>query len=156
LSKRLRAGVPLSYGIEYDIADFLKIQRSKDLSLFMLDYHLVYWLLDRYAPTLLATHPSNVSASLLRKIVEPDSNTTEDALRSVFRRNPCFVVSRRNPQYLDAASIRFLQQEMTTNYAIVGHFGSMQVYRRIARVRVEASAQERELPGSMSVRYCGE
>jgi hypothetical protein len=165
LSQRLRAGVPLSYGIEYEIADFLKSQGSKDLSLFMLDNHLVYWLLDRYAPTLLATHPANVSAPFLRKIVEPDSDTTEDALRSVFRRNPCFVVGPPNPWYLDAASNRFVQQEMAANYAVVGHIrsvqvfgriGSVQVYRRIAHARAEASALEREQPGSMSVHYCGE
>jgi hypothetical protein len=154
LSQRLRAGMPLSYGIDYDIADFIKSQGSKDPSLYMLRDHFVYWLLDRYAPTPLATHPPNVSASFLRKIVEPDSNTTEDALRSVFRRNPCFVVGSPNPSYLDAASIRFLQQEMTTNYAVVGHFGSVQVYRRIARVRTEASALEGN--GPMSVHYCGE
>ena len=146
--------MPLSYRIEYDIADFIKSHGSKDLSLYMLDDHLVYWLLDRYAPTPLVTFPPNVSASFLRKIVEPDSDTTEDALRSVFRRNPCFVVGPPNPPYLDAASIRFLQQEMTTNYAVVGHIGSMQVYRRIARVRAGASALERN--GPMAVRYCCE
>jgi len=149
LSQRLRAGMPLSYGAEYNIVDFIKSQGSKDLSLYMLDDHLVYWLLDRYAPTPLATHPDNVSASFLRKILEPDSDTTEDALRSVFRRNPCFVIGPPNPWYLDAASIRFVQQEMTSNYAVVGHIGSVQVYRRIARVRAGAN-------GPMSVHYCGE
>ena len=82
----------------------------------MLDNNLVYWLLDRYPPTLLATHPADVSASFLRKIVEPDSDTTEDALRSVFRRNLCFVIGPPNPWYLDAASIRFVQQEIRCRY----------------------------------------
>jgi hypothetical protein len=44
--------------------------------------------------------------------------------------------------------------EMTADYALVGHIEAVQVYRRIVSVRPEASAQE--LPGSMSVHYCGE
>jgi hypothetical protein len=165
LGQRLRAGVPLSYGIEYDIANFIKRQGSKDLSLFMLDHHLVYWLLGRYPPTPLATHPSHLDLPFLWKILEPDDETSEDALRNVFRRDPCFVVWHPEVWWLDAALSRFVQQELATEYALVGQVQSVQVYRRITRVRAESSALERELPSprqmsddlsTVSVRYCGE
>ena len=81
LAQRLWRGEPLSYGIEYDIADYIRSQGIEDFSLFMMDNHLVYWLLGRYPPTRLATHPSALGKPFIRKYLEPDSYTTEDALR---------------------------------------------------------------------------
>jgi hypothetical protein len=130
LTQRLWAGEPLSYGIEYDIADFITSRGTEDYSLFMINNQLVYWLLGRYPPTRLATHPSNISKPVIRKFLEPDSDTTEDALRSVFRREPTFVVWRPNLWYLNAAAVRFLEHELTTAYVLAGHIGSAQVFRR--------------------------
>jgi 4-amino-4-deoxy-L-arabinose transferase-like glycosyltransferase len=136
LVHRLWAGEPLSYGVEYDIAKFIRSQGTEDFSLFMMDNHLVYWLLRRYPPTRLATHPSALSKPFIRKFLEPDSDTTEDALRSAFRREPSFVVWRPNLQYLDLAAVRYLEKELTSAYVFVGRIGSAGVYRRIARARV--------------------
>jgi hypothetical protein len=133
LAQRLWRGEPLSYGIEYDIADYIRSQGIEDFSLFMMDYHLVYWLLDRYPPTRLATHPSNLAKPYLRRHIEPDSQTTEDALRSVFRRQPTFVVWRPNLWYLDPAAVGFLQDELTNAYAFIGQIESARIYRRSAR-----------------------
>jgi 4-amino-4-deoxy-L-arabinose transferase-like glycosyltransferase len=130
LAQRLRAGEPLSHGIAYDIAYFIRNQGTEDFSLFMMDDHLAYWLLDQYPPTRLATHPSNLGKPFLRKFLEPDSNTTEDALRSVFRREPTFVVWYPNLWYLNLSAVHFLEQELTTAYRLVAHIGSAQVYRR--------------------------
>src|SRR5262249_20335617 len=66
LTQRLWGGKPLSIGIEYDIADLIRSQGTEDYSLFLLDNHLVYWLLGRYPPTRLATHPSNIGKSVIR------------------------------------------------------------------------------------------
>jgi 4-amino-4-deoxy-L-arabinose transferase-like glycosyltransferase len=91
LAQRLWRGEPLSYGSAYDIADYIRSQGIEDFSLFAMNNHLVYWLLGRYPPTLLATHPSALGKPFAIKIVEP-GHTPEDALRSVFRREPTFVV----------------------------------------------------------------
>jgi hypothetical protein len=130
LAQHLWRGEPLSYGIEYDIARYIRSQRIDDFSLFMMDYHLVYWLLGRYPLTRLATHPSTLSKPFLRKYLEPGSYTTEDALRSVFRREPTFVVWRPNLWYLDPAAVGFVQEELTNAYVLIGQVGSAQVYRR--------------------------
>jgi hypothetical protein len=130
LAQHLWRGERLSYGISYDIADYIGSQGIEDFSLFMMDNHLVYWLLGRYPPTRLATHPSALGKPFVRKYLEPTSFTTEDALRSVFRREPTFVVWRPNLGYLDSAAIRFLQQELTNAYVLIRQIGSAQVYRR--------------------------
>jgi len=137
LSQRLWAGEPLSYGTAYDIANFISSQGDEDYSLFMVNTQLVYWLLGRYPPTLLATHPSALRKPFIRKYLEPDSETTEDALRSVFLRQPTFVVWRPN-QWLNGAAARFLEQELMTAYVLVGHIGSTQVFRRTAHVGASA------------------
>ena len=131
LTQRVWAGGPLSYGIEYEIADLIRSQTTEDYSLFMMDHHLVYWFLGRYPLTRLATHPSNISKRAIREYLEPDSATTEDALRSVLQREPTFIVWRPNLFYLEAADVRFLQQELTKDYALIGQIGPTQVYRRI-------------------------
>jgi 4-amino-4-deoxy-L-arabinose transferase-like glycosyltransferase len=130
LSQRLWRGEPLSYGIAYDIADYIRSQGIEDFSLFMMDQHLVYWLLGRYPPTRLATHPSALGMPFVRKYVEPASHTTEDVLRSVFRREPSFVVGRPDFLRLDPPAVRFLQQELTNAYLLIGQIGHAKVYRR--------------------------
>jgi hypothetical protein len=132
VAQRRWAGEPLSYGIEYDIADYIRSQGIESFSLFMMDNHLVYWLLGRYPPTRLATHPSALGKPFIRKYLEPNSSSTEDALRSVFRRDPTFVVWRPNLWYLDPAAVRFLQYELTNAYVLMGQIGSARIYRRTA------------------------
>ncbi len=133
LNNRLWAGEPLSYGTAYDIANFIKSQRTtEDFSLFMLDNHLVYWLLDRYPPTLLATQPSNLVKPFIRKYLEPNSETTEDALCNVFLREPTFVVWYPHSWYLDMPATSFLQEELATAYELVAIIGRDQVFQRKA------------------------
>src|SRR5262249_50422986 len=88
IADRFRAGKSLSWGTPYDIADFIKGQKLKDYSIFMLDNQLVYWLLDQYPPTPLATHPSLLIKPSTRNYFEPESKTTEDALRKIFLQQP--------------------------------------------------------------------
>jgi hypothetical protein len=130
LAQRLWRGEPLSYGIEYDIADYIRDQRIENFSLFMTRNHLVYWLLGRYPLTRLATHPSSLSKPFIRRYLEPDSQTTEDALRSVFGRKPTFVVYWRPLWYLSPADIAFVEHELESTYTLVGQIGLAQVYRR--------------------------
>ncbi len=133
LTNRLWAGEPLPYGTAYDIANFIKRQSTtEDFSLFMLDNHLVYWLLDRYPPTLLATQPSNLVKPFIRRYLEADSETTEDAFRSVFLREPTFVVWHPHSWYLDTAATSFLQEELATAYKLVAVIGRDQVFQRKA------------------------
>jgi 4-amino-4-deoxy-L-arabinose transferase-like glycosyltransferase len=132
LTNRLRAGEPLSHGAAYDIADFIRSHdgRLESVSLFMLDNHLVYWILDRYPPTLLATQPSLLSKPFIRKYLEPDSKTTEDALRNVFLMEPTFVVGYPRSWYLDNDAYRFLQEELATAYELVANVDGNQVFQR--------------------------
>jgi hypothetical protein len=130
LGQRLWRGEPLSYGIAYDIAAFIKSQGIEDFSLFAMNNHLVYWLLDRYPPTLLATHPSALGKPFAIKMVECDSCTAEDALRSVFRREPTFVVGPPNEDFFDSTAVRFVQHELANAYVLIGQIGSVQIYRK--------------------------
>ena len=130
LVQRLSRNEPLSYGIEYDIAAYIRNQQIKDFSLFMTDRHLVYWLLGKYPPTRLATHPSSLDKPFIRKYVEPTSYTTEDALRSVFRREPTIFVWFPGLWYLQPADARFLRQELMSAYVSIGQIDSAKIYRR--------------------------
>jgi 4-amino-4-deoxy-L-arabinose transferase-like glycosyltransferase len=131
LANRLWGGERLSYGTAYDIANFIKGQGRQDFSLFILSNHLVYWLLDRYPPTLLATHPSDLRKPYIRRYLEPDSRTTEDALRNVFLREPTFVVRYAGHDVpLDGAAYRFLQEELASAYELVANIDGNQVFQR--------------------------
>jgi hypothetical protein len=130
LVERFSRNEPLSYGIAYDIAAYISNQQIKYFSLFATDQHLVYWLLGKYSPTLLTTHPSSLGKPFIRKYVEPTSYTTEDALRSVFRRQPTFVVWIPDLWYLDSAGARVLQHELMNAYTLIGQIDSARIYRR--------------------------
>jgi len=55
---------------------------------------------------------------------------------------PIHVHIRGTLGYLNAAAVRFLEQELMTAYVLVGHIGSTQVFRRTAHAGVGVSAQE--------------
>jgi hypothetical protein len=130
VTDRLRAGKALSSGVAYDIADFIKGQGLKDYSIFMLDSQLVYWLLDRYPPTPLATHPSLLIKPSTRGYLEPESKTVEDALHNAFLREPTFVVWGPVWFRKEASGVRFLQQELSANYTLIATIDSHQIFRR--------------------------
>jgi len=128
LTNRFWVGEPLSYGTAYEIANLIRSQGTEDYSLFMMTDHLVYWLLGRYPPTRLATHPSALAKPFVRRYFEPDSNTTQDALRSVFLRKPTFVVWR--PDFRYSPDVHFMEQELTTAYTLVARIEGREVWER--------------------------
>ena len=76
LAQRLREVSHFLHGIAYDIADFIRNQGIEDFSLFMMDDHLVYWLLVntlrrgwRLIPQRLASRSSgNISNPLVTRL----------------------------------------------------------------------------------------
>jgi hypothetical protein len=135
VADRFRAGRSLSWGTPYDIADFIKGQKLKEYSIFMLDNQLVYWLLDRYPPTPLATHPSLLIKPSTRNYLEPESKTTEDALRKAFLREPTFVVWGPSSFRDEASGAYLLQQELGANYTFIATIDDNQIFRRKTPVR---------------------
>jgi len=130
VANRFRAGKSLSWGAAYDIADFIKGQNLKEYSIFMLDNQLVYWLLDRYPSAPLATHPSLLIKPSTRHYLEPESKTTEDALRKIFQQQPTFVVW--GPLWFrdEASGLYFLQRELSANYTLMATIDDNQIFRR--------------------------
>jgi hypothetical protein len=134
VAERFRSGKSLSWGTAYDIADFIKDQNIKDYSIFALDNQLVYWLLDKYPPTPLATHPSLLIKPSTRNYLEPESKTTEDALRKIFLQQPTFVIWGPSWFRDEASAARFLQQELSANYALIATINNNEIFRRNTRV----------------------
>ena len=130
VAHRFRAGKILSWGTAYDIADFIKSEKLKEYSIFMLDNQLVYWLLDRYPPMPLATHPSLLIKPSTRNYLEPESKTTEDALRKAFLKQPTFVVWGSLWFRDEASGVYFLQRELSTDYTLIATIDNDQIFRR--------------------------
>lgn len=140
ITDRLIANEPLSSGPAYAIADFIRGQGLKNYTLFVLDRHtLVYWLLNRYPPTRLSTHPSALAKPSERLTVEPKSRTTKDALTNVFLQKPTFVVLGGRAAGLrgDAEAQNFLRNKLNMDYTLIGTKRGAQIFRRKASLAIK-------------------
>jgi len=73
----------------------LKSEKLNNEKIFFADYHIGYWLLDKYPLTRSTTHPSNISRPYLFKYFGDSSKTSLDELKFVMERvKPNVIVSQ--------------------------------------------------------------
>lgn len=126
LNERFWRGERLSYGLAYDVSEFIRENSPTNYSLFVLDHHIAYWFLGRYPPTLLSTHPSNMRKPSVRQYLEPNSNSTEDSLRRALSKKPTFIVY--SSKRYERADYSLLQEQLKANYALLGEVDDAKIF----------------------------
>ena len=81
---------------EYLISNFLKNKLAKDDKVFMLDGHIIYWLINRF-PITSGIHPGDIFKKELLKLHNDDKYTPTDEFKKIFEQNPKYLIfSKKN------------------------------------------------------------
>jgi len=81
---------------EYLISDFLKTNLSKKDKVFVLDGHIIYWMINRY-PITSGVHPGDIFKKELLKIHNNENYTPTDEFVKIFNQNPKYLIfSKKN------------------------------------------------------------
>jgi hypothetical protein len=133
---RLFTKQSMSYGKEYELAQYLSEEGGRNMKLYMMEHHLVYWLLDVKPPTKIVTHPSNISKEYLLRVVQTPTTNTNQELLKVLEQKPEFIVKKENVWYLQGhpEAIALLETTLQTHYTLLKNMEETQIYRRISNV----------------------
>jgi hypothetical protein len=130
---RFFAGERLTYGAQYEIAEYLKRENAAREPIYLMDDQIVYWLIDAKPPTKSTTHPANITNPRLLKILVGPGTTTETELATILAKNPRFIMTDcvsysylRNRQAVRS----LLRDALNTHYELVKEIQGRQIYRR--------------------------
>jgi 4-amino-4-deoxy-L-arabinose transferase-like glycosyltransferase len=135
IAERYVAGQPLRHGSPYAIADYLKSQNVENQPVYLLNQHLVYWLIDAQPLTKATTHPSNISKQYLLDAINEGVSSPEQEMQNIFAQVPEFIVKHQEVDYLSrpesAAARQILETQLSRNYHKIQDMSGILIYRRI-------------------------
>lgn len=129
--QRLAGGSELMHGPSYDIAAYLRKPCASGCSLYLLEDHLAYTMLDVDPPRKIVTHPSNISKPSLLNAEIGAEPTPEGEMRAVLATHPDFIVKRPRVWYLQPAQEQILEQTLQQGYRLVHEVDGRQIYQAI-------------------------
>lgn len=133
VAARIQEGKTATHGPAYSIAQYFEEAAAEDESIYMMNNHIVYWLIDQTPLTRSTTHPSNISKEYLLQFSSGPGTTTNSALLEILEQKPEFVVTEANIGYLagyDQAQAS-LDTVLAQEYQMVEDFWGTLIYKRI-------------------------
>ena len=134
LAQRVKNNKSLSFGPEYEIAQYLQHENPDRKPVFLLSDHIVYWFIGQYPVTRLSTHPSNITKQFLIRAVEGPNATPESEMRRILSRTPAFIVKEKYLWYFDyfkAEEARMLlNNTLNRDYVLTNVIDAREIYRR--------------------------
>jgi hypothetical protein len=118
---------------EAELAAFLRRENSEGRPIYLLDRHIVYWLVDQYPLTRMSTQPSNITKRILIETIEGPNSTPESEMRKILAVSPEFVVKPTEEMwyFLQAPmAYAILTQTLRRDYDLLAMVGGREVYRK--------------------------
>ena len=127
LFDRIIAGKSPISGVSYEIAEYLKQENYSGEPIFMLNSHIVYWLLNTQPLSKSTTQPYNiVNPNLLKYMAEPTA-TTESELAKILAQEPKYIIAKGGLR--GQAGIMF-RKALKNKYELVKKIQAMKIYRK--------------------------
>jgi 4-amino-4-deoxy-L-arabinose transferase-like glycosyltransferase len=128
---RALAGQELSHGVPFEIAAYLKREGATGEPIYMMDDHIVYWLIDAKPLSKSTTHPSTISKEVLLSFIVGPGTTTEQELARILAQKPKFIVTSKKDYLRHKARAKSLLEEtLRTKYDLVKQIIDRKIYRR--------------------------
>lgn len=123
---------PLASGTGYELAEYLKEENPLREPVYLMDFHIAYWLTDTKPLFKVVTHPSAIDKNFLVKLLNGPEATTESVMSELLRKKPLFIVKRKGRQYLKnrPEAYAILEKTLQTDYALVKIIQKAHVYKR--------------------------
>jgi hypothetical protein len=133
LSNRLLKNENIFSGPEIQLAAFLRHENVEKRPIYLLDLHIVYWLMGQYPLTRMSTHPSNITKQALIETIEGAKSTPEGEMEKILAVPPEFIIKPSEEiWYLQSApkASEVLNQALEHEYDFVGMVGEREIYRK--------------------------
>ncbi|HEY9750583.1 MAG TPA: hypothetical protein V6C63_18015 [Allocoleopsis sp.] len=127
-----QAGLDLRSGPAYEIANYFKELGVEKRPIYLMTYHITYWLIDAKPLTRSSTHPSNIAREHLLRFSMGSETTANMALAEVFEKKPEFVVTVPKIGYLrgNVAAQGLLGRTLQNDYGLIKEIEGIQIYKR--------------------------
>ena len=127
--------------VVYELADYLRDENPRREPVYLMDFHLVYWLTATKPLSRLVTHPSNITRESLLPVVAGPGVTPEREMTRLLEMHPRFIVKKADTWYVNIrpGTKAILEQVLGRDYELVRDIRGALVYRRKAdRLSTEA------------------
>ena len=127
--QRLAGGGELMHGPSFGIAAYLREPCADGCSVYLLEDHLAYALLNVDPPRKIVTHPSNISKpSLLNADIGAESSP-DGEMQALLATHPEFIVKRERVWYLLPSQEQMLEQTLQQHYRVVHEVDGRRIYQ---------------------------
>ncbi|WP_233131694.1 ArnT family glycosyltransferase [Robiginitalea sediminis] len=110
-------------GEGYSVPDYLRKAGANTENILFLEYHIGYWVLDRYPPSKAATHPSNLCKDEMFPYYNAPRATAMEELHFLMDSvRPPIVVTRLNRRIFDKSHVEenaYMENVLETQYEIM-------------------------------------
>ena len=126
LATRMVAGKSPNQGIAYEIAEYLKKENYSGEPIFMLNCHIVYWLLNTKPLSKSTTQPYNiVNGNLLQFIAESEA-TSESELAKILAQEPKYIIAKGG--FKGELDLMF-KKTLRNDYELIKKIENIKIYR---------------------------
>lgn len=125
----------LRTGPSYDIANYLKENNPNKEQMFILEKHIVYWLLGARSMSRSTVHPSNMTKKPLLEYIEKIETSTQKEMQKILDKKPGFIVSSDAVPYLkdEPEAVAILNEILASDYQVVHKVKQYKIYKRNTR-----------------------
>lgn len=135
LGNRVLQGKSLYNGEGIEVPEYIRTHMGDVQSVFFLENHIGYWLIDEEPPTKSVTHPSNLDREQLYPFYDnPRKNSMEELRYICSMVNPQVIVTERGKIPFmkdDSPDNIYFKNVLATQYRFIKRIGEAEIYRRI-------------------------
>ena len=132
IATKLANHQPLASGTGYALAEYLRRENPLREPVYLMDFHIAYWLTDTKPLLKVVTHPSAINKKFLVKLLNGPQATSGSVMLELLRKKPLFIVKRKGSRYLKnrPEAYTILEKTLRTDYALVEIIQKAHVYKR--------------------------
>ena len=120
--------------VVYELADYLRRENPRREPVYLMDFHLAYWLTDTKPLLPIVAHPSNIVREPFVTAAAGPAATPESELTRLLEARPLFIVKKAKTSYVNAHPKlnAILERTLGRDYELVRDIRGALVYRRTA------------------------
>ncbi len=125
---RIVAGKSPNHGVAYEIAEYLKKENYSGEPIFMLNCHIVYWLLNTKPLSKSTTQPYNITNNNLLPFMAESKATSESELAKILAQEPKYIIAKGGFKgQLDP----MFKKALINDYELVEKIENIKIYKKI-------------------------
>ena len=102
-----------------EISNYLNGKLNQEDKVYITNYHIIYWLIDKKPLSKATTHPSNINKTYLFPFMKEAGTTSMEKLELVLDQNPRYILTEKKVWYFEDELQNNLNQELEKNYELV-------------------------------------